>query len=87
MTDDEILARIGGIRQQTIRLYAEIAALTDAAAVGWKTREPGAPDITLELLRHALRTAPEKTRRALYQVAENDLRVVHLTRLLALGRP
>ena len=82
-TADEILADIAAVRQKTIETYVVLSGLTDAAALGWKVRAPGQVDVTLELIRHALRDAPVETRRLLQIIADNDLVVVRLTRELA----
>ncbi len=74
------LDRIASVRQDTIRLYAEMARLTDAESVGFKVREPGAPDVTLMLIERALRDEPAKAKAILRRVADNDANVVALTR-------
>ena len=82
MTSDEILAAMAEIRQRTIGIYKDIAGLVDAESVGWKVREPGAVDVTLELLRKVMREAPDGARPLLRQIADNDTETVRLTRIL-----
>ena len=82
-TTDEILADIAAVRQRTIETYVSLAALTDAAALGWKVRAPGQVDVTLELIRHALRDAPAAARPLLRTIIVNDTEIVRLTMELA----
>lgn len=84
MTGDELdlTLRMREVRQSTIRIYREMASLTDAAAAGYVPREPGAPDVTMSLIERALDDAPVEARRLLQQVIENDERIADLTRQL-----
>ena len=60
----------------------ELARLVDAASLGWVAREPGAPDVTLELIRLALLEVPSVTRPRLRLIAANDAEIARLTRML-----
>ena len=84
MTTDELLAAIGAARQRNIFVYARLASLGDPVE-GFVLRRPGGRDVTLEVLREALRAEPAKTRAALQEIIQNDLEVIRLTQELAHG--
>lgn len=84
--EELLLDAIGAVRQRTITLYAELAALVDAASLGWRVRAPGEPDVTLELLRKAILEAPILVARPLLlRIAANDEEIARLTRALVDG--
>lgn len=84
LTDDQksILKAISTVRQQTIAIYAEMGKLVDAEALGFKPREPGAPDITLRLIEEALDKNPTAAHQLLRIVTENDKQIVRLVEQL-----
>ena len=76
-----LLHEIGVVRSRNVEIYAQLASLTDAKAIGFQPRV-GQQDVTLRLIEQALTDAPEQACELLDQIADNDEEVVVLTRRL-----
>lgn len=74
----DLFDELAAARRSNIEVFARMAELTDAAAVGFKPRDPDGLDVTLEIMRRAADEHPVEFATALAKVMSNDERVARI---------